>query len=234
MFFGIFVDSYEISMIDFGTAVIGRQGGCMGKEENRIFVRDRFEALIAQGDGRIVSFGCYRQRRFCDGYAKTRDVRFGEWVLALKKGNSRAIEGFARLLGRELGNGVAFCVVPSHRASGRNMSGIARAVRKAAANGRVDAVDALIRVRTVDELSVGGCRERKVHYGSIVYNDRIDLSGMTVILIDDITTSGNSLAACRDIFLRDSGASRCVMVALAQTDRSHFYGWDRNELLVRD
>ena len=54
----------------------------MGKDENRIFVRNRFEEMIACGDGTIVSFGCYHQRRFYDKRMK-KDIRnsiIGFWL----------------------------------------------------------------------------------------------------------------------------------------------------------
>ena len=135
------------------------------------------------------------------------------------------MELFAKLFDRELEKGIVLCVVPSHKAAGQNMSGIARTVRRAASNGRVDAVDLLIRLKTVDKLSGGGKRTTQVHYDSIVYNNEIDVAGKTVVLVDDITTTGNSLIACRNIILKKAKAKRCVMFALAQTDRSRYWGW---------
>ncbi len=39
---------------------------------------------------------------------------------------------------------------------------------------------------------------------------------MTVILLDDVTTTGNSLIACRDILLKN-GADDVIMFALGET-----------------
>ena len=46
--------------------------------------------------------------------------------------------------------------------------------------------------------------------------DEVDISGEIVLLMDDITTTGNSLYACKKI-LMDRGAETVEMFALGKT-----------------
>ena len=75
----------------------------------------------------------------------------------------------------------------------------------------------LIRHSRIEKLSGGGDRSRKVHYDSIKVSGELSVKGEDVLLLDDISTSGNSLLACRDILIAN-GARSVEMLVLGRTD----------------
>ena len=136
-------------------------------------------------------------------------------VLDVKERNSRAIRFFAELIDPMLGQGFSICVVPSSDPSVKN-NGISYVGRILAGNGRKDRVGILVRHSRIQKLSRGGDRSRKVHYDSIRVSGELSVEGEDVLLLDDISTSGNSLLACRDILI--ANGARCVeMLALGRT-----------------
>ncbi len=116
----------------------------------------------------------------------------------------------------EISKDETICVIPSHTASSTNLSGIAVLARKLAADGRVDKVDFLIRKSTIEKLATGGEHDVAIQMSPIGINENLSVEGDVVLLVDDVTTSGNSLLACKDILL-SNGASRVAMFALAQS-----------------
>jgi predicted amidophosphoribosyltransferase len=79
----------------------------------------------------------------------------------------------------------------------------------------VDGSDALLRHRTIQKLATGGDRGAHVHRGSVrVAADEL-VMGRSVVVLDDVTSTGNSLRACVDL-LQEAGASRVIGVALAR------------------
>ncbi len=76
----------------------------------------------------------------------------------------------------------------------------------------------LQRKQPIAKLAGGGNRDKGVHYRSIGTLDAMDVSGDIVLLMDDVTTTGNSLIACRDILL-EHGAKTVEMFALGRAVR---------------
>lgn len=97
-----------------------------------------------------------------------------------------------------------------------NDSGIAQLARKLAGNGRIDKVDYLIRTKTIDKLAYGGSRDIRVQLDSIGINPNMTIDGDVVLIVDDVTISGASLEACKEILL-EHGAKRVAMLALGQS-----------------
>lgn len=83
--------------------------------------------------------------------------------------------------------------------------------------GAVDCKDLVQRVRPVDKLAQGGARKVEIHLGSIeLLKATADgLKGKTVLLVDDVVTSGNSFIACASI-LRKAGI-KVIAFAIGQT-----------------
>ena len=78
----------------------------------------------------------------------------------------------------------------------------------------------LIRTQRVAKKSFGGNRDISVDLGSIEINSKcgINISGKNVLLIDDVITTGNSIAACKMI-LKKGGAKNVYVLCLAKTSR---------------
>ena len=80
-----------------------------------------------------------------------------------------------------------------------------------AANGRVNKVYYLRRTETIDKLAYGGNRNKEIHMKTISTIEDVDISGEIVLLMDDVTTTGNSLYACKEILLQHGAKSgRCL------------------------
>ncbi len=80
----------------------------------------------------------------------------------------------------------------------------------------LDGSDVLVRHHTIEKLVTGGERGPEVHTGSIRVARPELVAGRCVIVLDDVTTTGNSLGACRAL-LREAGATRVGALALART-----------------
>ena len=68
-----------------------------------------------------------------------------------------------------------------------------------AKNDRMDKVYFLQRKKSIDKLATGGARSYAVHMRSIEAVQDMDIAGDIVLLMDDVTTTGNSLYACKMI-----------------------------------
>ena len=178
-----------------------------------IFVNAEFDA-----EEGIVICGYYvpygRWKNDPDKSGAPYDI-YSRKILDLKDGKSSAVNYFYTLLDEEICQGVAICVVPPHSPQSVD-SGMMMLGRKLAAHGRIDMTDYLIRTKEIEKLAAGGNRNIKVHLDSIDVNPDMCVADEVVLVVDDVTTSGNSLYACRDI-LMEHGAKRVALLALGQT-----------------
>ncbi len=185
---------------------------------SRVFKNIEWEKLSIAGG--IPHFGYYRPYRMPDG---TVNPRFREdgisgLILDVKDKRESGLNFFFSVLNPEIEEGITICVVPSHVASDTNTSGIAILAKRLASEGRIDKTDYLLRQKTIDKLATGGERSGQTHEGSIATNPDMTVSGDVILLVDDVTTSGESLRACKDILMK-SGASRVAMFALGESLR---------------
>lgn len=74
----------------------------------------------------------------------------------------------------------------------------------------------LTRTKTIEKLSQGGNRSVNVHYDSILVSNPHEVKGKSILLLDDVRTSGNSLNAIAQILLR-TGALAVHILAIGQT-----------------
>jgi predicted amidophosphoribosyltransferase len=136
-------------------------------------------------------------------------------ILDLKERQPHAIQHFVERLDPKLLKDIALAYVPSHDAT-RTESGVRDVARELAARGRIDATGCLVRHTTIQKLATGGDRGIEVHLNSMHVVDAELIRGRAVLLLDDVTTSGNSLHAGQKLLL-DAGAQVVKMLALAKT-----------------
>ena len=139
---------------------------------------------------------------------------FSGRILDLKEGKQSAVKYFYNLINEEICKDVTICVVPSSDAD-KKESGIGMLGEMLAADGRKNKVYYLQRTKSIDKLVYGGCRDRQVHMKTISTLDSIDINGDIILLMDDVTTTGNSLYACREILMK-KGAKTVKMFALGK------------------
>ena len=84
-----------------------------------------------------------------------------------------------------------------------------------AENGRKDRVYFLTRERSIAKLAAGGDRSKQIHMETIGTLSDMSIEDEIVLLMDDVTTTGNSLYACKDILV-NSGAKEVEMFALGK------------------
>ena len=105
-------------------------------------------------------------------------------------------------------------MVPSSKA-GNLDTGIAKLGIKLADNGRRDRVYFLVRDSSIPKLATGGRRSQNLHMKTIRTLEDMSVEKEIVLLMDDVTTTGNSLYACREVLLRQ-GAGKVEMFALGK------------------
>ncbi|MEM4248430.1 MAG: hypothetical protein QXH80_04105 [Candidatus Nanoarchaeia archaeon] len=150
-----------------------------------------------------------------------RDDFYSKQILALKDKDNQAIEYFVKLFLKKFGSlknnpFIAICCVPSHEPG--NINGIKIVAKRAAvALNITDATECLERITRVAKLSKGGTRSVNVHLDSIQLNNKSLLENKVALLVDDVSTTGNSLKACEMIIKKNSEALQVMKVSLAQT-----------------
>jgi predicted amidophosphoribosyltransferase len=117
----------------------------------------------------------------------------------------------------EMPEPIHIAIVPGHEAKASNsgcpLARVAHAL--AAGDARLHAdVDLIVRTTTIEKLATGGDRSVETHLNSMRVTRRVP--GVTVLVLDDVVTTGNSMAAARQL-LSDKGAAYVAGIALCQT-----------------
>lgn len=137
------------------------------------------------------------------------------FLLDLKDDKKNAVERAFASIDPHIAAGLSLAVVPGHDPD-KIAGGLRRLVGLFGANGRVDANTCLVRTKKIAKLAHGGNRSIQTHLDSIEVLDAHLIAGADVLLLDDITTSGNSLLACRQL-LQAAGAGNVQMLAFGKT-----------------
>jgi ComF family protein len=80
----------------------------------------------------------------------------------------------------------------------------------------IEVKDALIRTRRTDAQVNLGSEQRKINVaGAFAVQPRLPVAGLSVVLIDDVITTGSTLSACAKA-LRSAGATSVTAASLAR------------------
>jgi phosphoribosyl transferase-like protein len=184
------------------------------------------ERALAAWDG-VLSCRVYHSYRSVSGalnpaFRKDSDGR----LLDFKAGGAEALAAEVEELGAALDDlepppGSLLSVLPGHRARESNadtpLARLADCLSRRDSRLRVS-VDTLIRCRDVAKLATGGDRSLEIQVASMRVADAARVAGATVVVLDDIVSSGQSMAAARELLMR-AGAARVACVAIARTFR---------------
>ncbi len=143
---------------------------------------------------------------------------FEHYILNIKNNKSNEVNDLANSLHPHLNYGIAIAVVPSSKAND-NDSGIRNVAKILAEKRRVDATDCLVRTETIQKLAHGGSRNELIHEKTISVSRTDIIRGKDILLLDDVTTSGNSLKVCKTKLLLE-GANRVECLAIGKTART--------------
>lgn len=150
---------------------------------------------------------------------------FSSKILNFKKRDRHAVGFFYSVLFNIFSDlpdreNIVLVAVPSHTSAGGCGSFEEVIDKLCNALGFINGKMCLKRVATIQKLSHGGRRNKNIHMQTIKVDKINILKGKKVILLDDVTTTGNSMLACEDL-LRGLGVSGICKFALAKTKSSH-------------
>jgi len=147
---------------------------------------------------------------------------FSNMILNYKKDEHRAIMYFYNILDQVIKNDAKYVVlcVPSHEANKVTSNNKIIDMLCKNKSNLVNGSHCLVRYKTVEKLSSGGRREENVHLQSIKLIDEQLLRNQSILIIDDVTTTGNSIKACQRIVeLNVASVKTVVCLAFGKTTR---------------
>jgi predicted amidophosphoribosyltransferase len=142
-------------------------------------------------------------------------------VLNFKRNDPKSRKYFFDLIKDELINfrdnaNVYITHVPSHEANKHSESLGDLCEMLADYNNITYLPNCLLRTNPISKLAPGGDRSMITHFNSITIPNGDIIKGKTVILIDDVTTTGNSLLACKQL-LSNAGIATFALLSLTKT-----------------
>lgn len=107
--------------------------------------------------------------------------------------------------------------VPSSQA-GKQSCGIRKVLENIVNQYKhVKLLDCLERKETINKLAKGGNRDINIHLNSIILKSSLDeIKNKNIFIFDDVTTTGNSLLACKSI-VEKYNPNAVLCIALAKT-----------------
>ncbi|MGV8168828.1 MAG: ComF family protein [Candidatus Nanoarchaeia archaeon] len=144
--------------------------------------------------------------------------RFSRFILSVKHGDSEDVDKMTRKLNSLLNISDSFtlCVVPPHNCSARD-SGIKLIAKKLCAEGSTDGTECLKRIKDIpaQHESINRLTKSELKASLAVEHEEL-IKGKNVLLLDDISTTGNSLESAREL-LREHYPESIICVVLAKT-----------------
>lgn len=149
-----------------------------------------------------------------------------ESIIAFKQGYQIPIDRFTNEMkealiqlsnnDKSIFEGRCLVVVPSHT-EGKWSQPLQKMAKKLCLElDMTDYSQALERVKEHEKLATGGDRSIESHISTMKVNSEYDIKGKKVIVLDDVTTSGNSLLASV-MLLKDAGADSVSAIAIGKT-----------------
>lgn len=154
-----------------------------------------------------------------------------EKILLFKEGDLQTIDYFVNAMSEAMDSyygkhmdylsNMLICVVPSH-AEGKYSPGLLQMARILANKyGMTNASNLIKRTKTHEKKSQGGNRDIDVMLDTLDLNHYINIFNKDIIVLDDVTTTGNSIEAVRHL-LKENGANRVFAQTLGKSVRGTF------------
>lgn len=138
-------------------------------------------------------------------------------LLDVKEQFKRGIDPFTKILKSQLSYSEEYviCVIPSHEV-GIKLTGIKTIAKILCVPPIIDGTNLIIRTKEMPKKATGGIRDLQSEIDSLTINNKKIIKNKQVLLLDDITTTGTSLNAGKQI-LEDAGAEIVATLALGKT-----------------
>jgi predicted amidophosphoribosyltransferase len=138
---------------------------------------------------------------------------FSRRILDLKNKKDIGINYFYNRLVSNLSDDFVIITIPSHSTENK-ISGIEILVKRLCTKNIIDGTKYLRRTATIQKLAHGGNRSYNIQYNTIEVT--ADVKNKTILLLDDVKTTGNSMNAAKNKLLQ-AGAKQVYTLALAHT-----------------
>ncbi len=180
-------------------------------EPEKVFVKEE----LNRTDSEVLTLYRYTKQgnwNAVDPEIKTESER----CLSFKDLNESIFNETLTLLDENLLKKIIICCVPSHKEDNKKHC-MYRLTQELSLRDRIDGSDCLQRTKSIQKLTTAGSdRSVEVHYRSIDVFNKALFTNKSVLLLDDVKTSGNSLKACQNL-LKNNGAKNVFMLAIWKT-----------------
>ena len=172
------------------------------------------KTLCSEGDPiKVYYLGPYRPLKSWPHNQRGENTKM---ILALQDnkdpGRPVAVDYFFGELDRALSHQFPIAMIPSHDPQATS-AGLVQLIQRLVANNRIDAGSCLVRHTKVEESSYWKNRSMEKHLQSIKVINQASVENQTVLLLDDVVSSGNSMRACKKLLI-DKGAADVVCLTL--------------------
>ena len=185
---------------------------------------------IEQKKNFIYHFFDYYKKAWVEKYPNNIDYRNNyDTFISIKKGtynhNTSNIDIITKLYDFFilLKEDFIICTVPGHEQTKNISNGVFKILKQVKINQNLIIRNTLIqRKHTVEKKAISNnLRDYKIDMESLTIEFNFDVKNKKIVVIDDITTTGSSLIACKNI-LMDAGAANVVLLAFGKTKEMNY------------